>query len=299
MFTIGREYHKGIHIPIFINEQGDLLNTAESSQRYCLFFVEEGAGCIDILGHKELFIAPVVFCLNEKEPAKLLFESVVKARTLYFHPSFINERFCFENLALGSDDFTMSDYRDRQWLKIFFEKDQERRGRINFNLIDAKKFAQLFSVLQSQLQEQTDYYWPCRSRSYFVEMLLLLEKAMIPSGGYELQDGTYSEEIYRIILYLYTHYNKKITITDLVRQFNIDRTTLTKRFSTEVQDSIINYLIKLRIRIASFILKDTLMPISEVCNEVGFSDLSHFNKMFKKYAGCSPSEYRKSYYTVS
>ena len=39
-----------------------------------------------------------------------------------------------------------------------------------------KNIQRLFSVFEKELKEQPDWYWSCRSRSYFMEMMLVLEK---------------------------------------------------------------------------------------------------------------------------
>jgi len=49
---------------------------------------------------------------------------------------------------------------------------------------------------------------------------------------------------------------------------------------------------------ASVMLKDTLLPVSEVMERVGFNDSTHFSRTFKKYMGLSPSEFRDSAYPL-
>jgi AraC-like DNA-binding protein len=40
-------------------------------------------------------------------------------------------------------------------------------------------------------------------------------------------------------------------------------------------------------------LRDTMMPISEIYERVGFNDPAHFGRQFRKYYGVPPSEYRR------
>lgn len=53
------------------------------------------------------------------------------------------------------------------------------------------------------------------------------------------------------------------------------------------------YLIKLRLFLASQMLAETSIPVSEVINRVGFNDVVHFSRIFRKKFGYSPSEYRQ------
>jgi AraC family L-rhamnose operon regulatory protein RhaS len=154
----------------------------------------------------------------------------------------------------------------------------------------------LFDQVADQLDKQPDYYWQCRSRSFLIEILILIDQSwFIEDKNISLFSSGYSEDIEKIILHLYSNYADKITIPELVAKFNIDRTTLTNKFKEEVGDSVINSLIKLRINLASSLLRDTLIPISEITYRVGFTDISHFNRTFKKHTGFNPSQYRQTY----
>jgi AraC family L-rhamnose operon regulatory protein RhaS len=55
------------------------------------------------------------------------------------------------------------------------------------------------------------------------------------------------------------------------------------------------YLMKLRLYIASQLLRDTTLPITEIYERVGFNDPAHFGRQFRKHYGTSPSEYRRQY----
>jgi AraC-like DNA-binding protein len=68
-----------------------------------------------------------------------------------------------------------------------------------------------------------------------------------------------------------------------------------EKFRSSTGTSIIEYLVKLRIKIASTMLRDTMLPVSEILDRVGFNDSVHFIRMFKKHIGCTPSEYREKF----
>ena len=58
--------------------------------------------------------------------------------------------------------------------------------------------------------------------------------------------------------------------------------------------SIQQYVLKTKIEMAERLLKQTNLNISEIADKTGFSDSSHFNKIFKKYTGKNPSDYLSS-----
>jgi AraC family L-rhamnose operon regulatory protein RhaS len=141
-----------------------------------------------------------------------------------------------------------------------------------------------------------DNYWRCRSRSYFLELLILadlLSRNKRENVVTHLQES--SDEIDQIILYLHTHYVEKLSIPQLTRQFKVNRTTLTERFSAVTGESVMSYLNQLRIRLAAAMLRDTMLPIAEITERVGFGDVTHFGRMFRKTTSLAPSEYREKY----
>jgi AraC family L-rhamnose operon regulatory protein RhaS len=113
-----------------------------------------------------------------------------------------------------------------------------------------------------------------------------------------VSDGEVLENVDDIITYLHTNYQNKITLDLLASKFNSNRTTLNERFYKATNLSIINYLIDYRINLASTFLRDTLIPISEIIERVGFNDIAHFGRTFKKHTGMSPSKYRNKYCSV-
>lgn len=54
-----------------------------------------------------------------------------------------------------------------------------------------------------------------------------------------------------------------------------------------------SYLNEYRLRHAVQLLTKERMPIAEICYLSGFNSISHFNHLFKKYTGHTPSEFRQ------
>ncbi len=53
------------------------------------------------------------------------------------------------------------------------------------------------------------------------------------------------------------------------------------------------FIIQVRLRAATELLTNTLKPVLEIATEVGFNNLSNFNRQFKQYYHTTPSSYRK------
>ena len=88
-----------------------------------------------------------------------------------------------------------------------------------------------------------------------------------------------------------THIKEKLD--ELARRVNVSRYYLSHSFKSVTGYGVRQYQILCRIAAAKEKLAVTDMPVSEICFEVGFSDLSNFSRYFGKTVGCTPGEYRK------
>lgn len=158
----------------------------------------------------------------------------------------------------------------------------------------ARQVDKLYHAISHQLTTQPDY-WTCRSRTYFLELLFLIDHLVWNLDSSHdisvLEDG----DIEKILNYLHLNYQHKITIHDLSNMFHLNRTSLNERFQRIIGMPVITYLIDLRVRLASTILRNTNLPVAEVAEQTGFSNLSHFIKSFRHCTGLTPTEYRKNY----
>ena len=68
---------------------------------------------------------------------------------------------------------------------------------------------------------------------------------------------------------------------------------LSTSFKKATGVSVIQYITKYRMEAAARLLWESDMKISQVCQEIGYTDTFYFSKRFKNYFGCSPSEYGK------
>jgi AraC family L-rhamnose operon regulatory protein RhaS len=158
-----------------------------------------------------------------------------------------------------------------------------------------RSLQQLFVRLANELEEQKDGFWSCRSRSYLIEILFLLQRIfLVPDPDSEILLNNNSEFVGQAMLFLHANYSRKITMVELSRRLNMNRTTLNERFREETGMTATTYLIDLRIRLACQMLRDTLIPVSEIASRVGFNDTAHFTRTFRKLTLCSPSDYRQS-----
>lgn len=99
----------------------------------------------------------------------------------------------------------------------------------------------------------------------------------------------------KALTFLGERYADPITLDELSRQAHVSPSHLSYLFRTELQTSFKGLLGRIRIHKARELLAaDRRLPITEVAMSVGYGDLSHFEKSFRRLVGESPREYRRN-----
>ena len=96
-------------------------------------------------------------------------------------------------------------------------------------------------------------------------------------------------------LYVYENFREKITMRDICAALGRTKSAICPSFKEKYGVTVMDYLTELRIDEAKKMLAETDMTVSEISDEIGFSDTSYFSKVFFKVVGKSPSHYRRSH----
>lgn len=100
-------------------------------------------------------------------------------------------------------------------------------------------------------------------------------------------------EIREIIDYIQKNYRSNISNEIIAEKFKFNPSYLSRKFKKYMGVSLHSFIVNYRINTAAEILRTQNITASELISLVGFSDVYHFSKCFKKIMGVSPSEYRK------
>lgn len=99
--------------------------------------------------------------------------------------------------------------------------------------------------------------------------------------------------INKIKHYVDENYSSEINLTDIANTLHMDYYYLSHYFKEQTNENLSVYINKVRVEKSKKYLADNKTPISEVSDLVGFSEHNYFSKIFKKYTGITPSEYKK------
>lgn len=109
----------------------------------------------------------------------------------------------------------------------------------------------------------------------------------------ETSDNHQVETIKKAITYIREHYQEKIYIRDLASLVGLNEQYFCRFFRKALGLSPIKYLNEYRIRQAKHLLKDSDLPVTEVCLDCGYNNMGNFLREFRRYTNTTPLQYRK------
>lgn len=94
------------------------------------------------------------------------------------------------------------------------------------------------------------------------------------------------------VAYIEEHYKEKLKLSDVANQVYVSQWHLSKLMNRYLGQNFSELLNGIRINKAKELLKDPSLRIGDIADEVGFLDMAHFSRVFKKTVGISANEYR-------
>lgn len=289
--TFGRIYDIGKIAPIQCIKDDTLKDLEIQNSCFLLMIVYDGTAYFQAGDASFEVVGPCFVCFDETETPKLIRKRGLKCDSIYFSPTFLNVNMTFLRIH-GENYEPLASAHDMFLLKPFTDKKRYVYPVFDEHIDHLKR---LFSTLNIALHEQTDWYWSCRSRSYFMEIILLLERTY---GLIGYNDPTVSEikisnpHLRKAVVYIETNYSGDLSLESIVRSASLNHSTLTQIFKSELNMTPIEYLWHHRLTVAKKFLEFTNLPIKEIASRCGFKTVQHFSRKFEETVGCNPSKFR-------
>ena len=102
-----------------------------------------------------------------------------------------------------------------------------------------------------------------------------------------------NEYVNQAIEYIKRRYHDNISIENIAKHCNINRSYLGKLFQDNLEISTQQYLLNYRMKQAAILLKNKDLPVKIVSISVGYANQLHFSQVFKSFYGHSPKAYRE------
>ena len=99
----------------------------------------------------------------------------------------------------------------------------------------------------------------------------------------------------QISAYLMAHYVHTISLDEIAAEVGMNRSAFCSYFKRCKGMTFSEFVTRYRLNTACELLVHSQMQVSEICYAVGFNDVPHFNRIFRKMKHMSPREYRNNH----
>jgi AraC-like DNA-binding protein len=266
--------HKPFELGVF--ESDNYLAAEHRNTYFELVFILEGKGVQVINRHKLPYAPDKLFLVFPRDT----YGFEIEERTRFFFLRF-NEIY----LKTQSKEWL-------QKLEYIFYNHNHLPGCILKNIEDKPLIRALVQALVREQERQHD------ARLEVIQQLLNTI-ITIAATNIELQQTIVPRPVSQpVSVPGYIHLNiytpDALRIEKLAAYFNMSPGYMSDYFKRQTGDTLQNYINKYRMQLIEARLLHTSSRLNEIASDFGLADISHLNKLFKKYKGMSPTEFRKN-----
>ena len=250
-----------------------------------LVLIKEGSGtqCINYNEYPyragSLFLLPPLKCHSFKidQASQFVFVKFTSDFFLSHSRKLINHNEWFKEAA-----YILSNYN-------------QLPGDIIHNEVDRQH---IFTLIDLILRENKNYGVGSSSliKSFMTSILEILLRNIKRTSFYEVEKSMDSDErITRLLGYINEHIGEPhlLKIDHLAHTFSLSPTYLSEYFRKKVNMPLREYIIKARLKWVEIRLLNSDYTLTEIADELSFTDVSHLSKTFKRYAGISIRDFKK------
>ena len=136
-----------------------------------------------------------------------------------------------------------------------------------------------------------------------IELLTILYELSRTDGMRELASSSFAKvdvksdnrRILKVKDYIDKHFNEDVRLSELADLIGMSPSAFSRFFKLSTGKTLSEYIVGIRLGMAARKLVDSTDSISEICYVCGFNTISNFNRLFRKYKGCNPTEFRDKY----
>lgn len=258
----------------------DLTEVEHHHDFYELVLVTQGTALHWLEGHEFPVAAGDVFLLQGRQRH-------------YFHDRanlhLMNVMYDPEKIRLPENELRkLPGYCALFLLEPSYRRQHRFESRLHLQRIPLARAEQLAAEMEKELLEKKDGF-EAALYAKLIELIVYLSRLYSSS---ETTEARALLRVGRVIGALESDCSRDWKVDELLRIAHMSRSNLMRVFRRATGQSPIEYLIRLRIRKAMELLRNTEQTITEIALETGFNDSNYFSRQFKEITRESPSAYR-------
>ena len=159
--------------------------------------------------------------------------------------------------------------------------------------IDRQHLTRLVAMI---LQESRNYGEESISlvSSLMTSVLEILIRNIKKGSHYEVIENSSDDRATRMLTYINEHINKPdlLKVEHLAETFMMSPTYVSEFFRKQVNISLREYIIKAKLKLVEIRLLNSDYTLTEIADDLSFTDVSHLSKTFKRYVGISVRDFK-------
>jgi len=149
----------------------------------------------------------------------------------------------------------------------------------------------LFAIFDEAEHKHAGYL--AAIQTLLIQILIRVHRYAQSADHVVVQSSHVNNKIADIVYYIGQNYMKPLSLNQIAREFHISSAHLARTFKKVTGLTLIEYLNIVRVNEARQMLRRNDQSISEIALALGYGSITHFERVFKKASGYTPSTYRK------
>ncbi|WP_405206550.1 helix-turn-helix transcriptional regulator [Aquimarina sp. LLG6339-5] len=247
-----------------------------------ILHIEKGTGTIIINNHKVRYGDNQLFILIPSDQYNLEIETPTTVSAIKFLNSFFSSSSLEEN-----------ELQRKEWFRrietILHSANRTSNLSLQFNT-DQSSLNSLFTVLCNEYNDEN------LKNEVVLKSIMHTILHIISRNVNFISSKMSSSKIQDIINYIHSniHDSEKLTKKELANQFHISENYISQYFKNKMNIGLKKYILNYKLKLAETRLKYTDLTVTEISQELGFTDSSHLDKTFLSYKGITAKKYKAS-----
>lgn len=212
---------------------------------------------------------------------------------LEFEPAFLFGTPADSNMKI--DDF--KSLFNFAYIEPFLVSEGEVKPRLNLTGKAQLNTEKLLAEIEEEYTLQGDSYI-LAIKALLLQLLVLLGRSFGSSMANNEKQLfiRHQDALQESLKYIENHSTEALTIEQVARVALLSPSYFSYLFKTMTGKTFIEHLTLIRLEKAMELLRNTDEFVLEICLDVGFKNVNHFNRTFKSFTGMTPLQYRKNFH---
>ncbi|MBQ7337360.1 MAG: helix-turn-helix transcriptional regulator [Clostridia bacterium] len=197
----------------------------------------------------------------------------------------------YERYTVNFDPDTLASGEELRLLSVFTNRPERFCHILPLDETVAQRLSQLLSFAEEECARREDAFPRAVDDLVRAALLYLLRSypAFFPDDS-----ESNAAVIVAVRRTIEHRLRDELSLAELGQQFHLNPYYLAHRFKAVTGYSVKNYQLRCRVAAARMLLESTELRMTEICERVGFSDVSSFSRYFRREVGVTPTQYRNT-----